>query len=122
MGNSKRLALAFLFGALLVGGVLGFTTARVMGGRNTYLERPSMNQLLANDLHLTPEQRMQLDSILDRRHRDMSAIMDPVRPQLDSVRERARNEMRRMMTPEQRAAFEQILQQQEAQRAKEGKR
>jgi hypothetical protein len=121
MGNSKRLALAFLSGALLVGGVLGFTTARVMGERTTYLQRPSMNDLLAHDLDLSPTQKLQLDSILDRRYRDMAAVMAPLRPQLDSIRERARNEMRRMMTPEQRATFEHILEEQQKNKEKENR-
>ncbi len=110
MGNSKRIALAFLLGATLVGGVLGFTTARVFGRAEiSYLDRPSMSELLADDLGLTPDQRVQLDSILDRRYHDMHAAMQPLRPQLDSIRNRARDEIRRMLVPAQRATFERIL-------------
>ena len=60
-------------------------------------------------LGLTPEQRIQLDSVLDKRHRDMTAAWEPVRPALDSIRDRARDEIRDMLSAEQRAAFEQFL-------------
>jgi Spy/CpxP family protein refolding chaperone len=114
MTNSKRLALAFLLGALLVGGVLGFTTARVFGrAGHAYLDSRNMSELLAADLRLTDEQRAQLDAILDRRHRDMVVVLAPVRPQLDSIRERARNEIRHMLTGDQGARFERILVKQE---------
>lgn len=114
MGNSKRLALGFLLGALLVGGVLGFTTARVFAARGYPWSDTSYRRAIAEYVGLTPEQRVKLDDILDRRHRDMSAVLAPVRPQLDSIRERARDEMRRMMTAEQRAAFERLLAEQQS--------
>jgi len=50
-----------------------------------------------------------LDSVLDKRHRDMTAAWEPVRPTLDSIREHARDEIRDMLNDTQRAAFEQFL-------------
>jgi hypothetical protein len=124
MANSKHVAAASLLGAVLVGGVLGFTTARVMNTpESIYLEsrRKSMSELLAHDLGLGVAQGAQLDSILDRRARDMRAVMAPVRPQLDSIRNRARDEIRRMLTDEQRAKFERILAAQERDREEQEK-
>ncbi len=108
MQRSKALALAFLLGTLLVGGVLGFTADRVMaGGRECVrLDRTAMRERFATELTLTPAQRAAVDSLLDKRHRDMTAVMDPVRPRLDSIKANTRAEIARLLTEEQRERFE----------------
>ena len=68
MRSSKGVALAFVSGALLVGGVLGFTANRVMGGNvecAAEASRAAMRQRLADDLGMSPAQRAKLDTILD---------------------------------------------------------
>lgn len=114
--RSKMLALVFLLGALLVGGTLGFTSARLFGsGRYAPAERRQEGrEALADRLELTEAQRAQLDSILDRRHRDITTVMAPVRPRLDSIRVRTRGEIMKMLTDEQRAEFQRILEEHEA--------
>jgi hypothetical protein len=110
MAGSKRIAMAFLLGALVVGGMLGFASARVIdGGSIASEERVSIRDRLGSELELTPVQRAQLDTILDRRHNDMTEAFAPVRPSLDSIRDRARDEIRRMLNEEQRPKFEQYL-------------
>lgn len=115
MAKSKTLALVFLLGALLVGGTLGFTSARLLGhGRCAPGEaRQVGREALGDRLELSATQRAQLDSILDRRHRDMTAMMAPVRPRLDSIRLRARGEIERILTEPQRAEFERIIAEQQ---------
>jgi hypothetical protein len=110
MAGSKRIALAFLVGALAVGWIVGYASAHVLDVRSAHADdRASYRDRLGNELGLTPQQRIQLDSVLDKRHRDMTAAWEPVRPTLDSIRERARDEIRDMLSAEQRAAFEQFL-------------
>jgi cell division protein FtsN len=110
MAGSKRIALVFLVGALAVGWVVGYASAHVLDVRSAHADtRVSYRDRLGKELGLTPEQRIQLDSVLDKRHRDMTAAWEPVRPTLDSIRERARDELRDMLSAEQRAAFEQFL-------------
>jgi cell division protein FtsN len=110
MAGSKRIALAFLVGALAVGWIVGYASAHVLDVRSAHADtRVSYRDRLGNELGLTPEQRIQLDSVLDKRHRDMTAAWEPVRPALDSIRDRARDEIRDMLSAEQRAAFEQFL-------------
>jgi Spy/CpxP family protein refolding chaperone len=108
MKRSKALALAFLLGALLVGGVLGFTADRVMAGERecVRLDRTAMRQRFAEELTLTPAQRAAVDSLLDKRHRDMTAAMDPIRTRLDSIRANTRSEIARLLDEEQRVRFE----------------
>ncbi len=112
MQRSKSVAFAFLLGALVVGGGLGFTADRVFLRENAcreYNDRTAARQRLANDLELTAVQRAALDSVLDRRHEQMSAVFKEIRPRMDSVRDRTRQEIAAMLNPQQRAKFEALL-------------
>lgn len=110
MAGSKRIALAFLVGTLAVGWVVGYASAHLLDVRDAHADtRVSYRDRLAKELGLTAEQRVELDSVLDKRHRDMTAAWEPVRPKLDSIRDNARNEIREMLNADQRAAFEQYL-------------
>src|SRR5919202_1077180 len=111
MQRSKALALTALVGALIVGGAFGFTGHRVLGRdpcRNPG-DRAAMRRFLADELELTPTQRVTVDSILDKRHRDMSAVIAPVKPQLDSIRSAARAEINKLLDEKQRRRFQQLI-------------
>lgn len=109
MQPSKNLALAFLLGAVTVGGALGFAADRVMM-RDRLNAPASGRERLADRLQLDAAQRARLDSILDDRHRRYSIIMATVTPALDSVKLRARDDIRMMLDEKQRAEFEKLLQ------------
>ena len=100
--RSKQQALAFLLGAILVGGVLGFSAGRVMprkahaGGR----------QAMYDDLALSPSQRGAMDSLLDERNCQMRALMKPLRPQMDSMKKAGREQMLRLLDTTQRAKLQ----------------
>lgn len=107
MQRTKQQALLFLLGAVLVGGVLGFSANRVLGSdsrdRSSWFHREGMY----DDLALSPAQRAQIDSVLDLRNCQMRALMDPLKPQADSIRAAGQEQMLRILTPEQRERFEQ---------------
>ena len=107
MQQSKNLAIAFLLGAVIVGGALGFTADRVML-RDRIVREPGRMKL-ADRLQLDQAQRAKLDSILDDRHRRWQLVMAPVQPTLDSIKLRSRDDIRLMLTPTQRAEFEKVL-------------
>ena len=106
MHQSKNLALAFLFGAVLVGGALGFTADRVFS-RDRHGD--STLDMLDRRLDLSDAQRTQIDAILDDRHRQFSLVYGTIKPKLDSIRLNAREQMRSVLSAEQRAQFETIL-------------
>lgn len=88
MRSSKGVALAFVLGALLVGGVLGFTADRVIGRDDECARRytrSAMRQRLGDELKLSAAQRAKLDSILDRKRASMEALHAPIRAQMDAV-------------------------------------
>ena len=108
MQQSKNLAIAFLLGAVVVGGALGFTADRMM--LRDRISRPEGGRpSLADRLQLDATQRARLDSLLDDRHRRMDLVMAAVRPTLDSIKKESRDEIRLILNPTQRAEFENVL-------------
>jgi hypothetical protein len=105
MQRSKQQALMFLLGALLVGGVLGFSADRVFG--RTPSPHWARRQAFYDDLGLSDAQRKTMDSLLDVRNCQISTVMKPVRTQLDSIRESAHKQVLQVLTPAQRDKLEQ---------------
>ena len=103
MQRSKQQALMFLLGAVLVGGVLGFSAERVLD-RGHRPENP--RTAMYDDLQLTPEQRQRFDSLLEATNCKRKAILKAVQPQLDSLRREGRLAMDAVLTPEQRKRLE----------------
>jgi len=106
MHQSKNVAIAFLFGAVLVGGALGFTADRMLGGGHG---EESVLDLLDRRLGLSDEQRTQIDVILDERHRQSIAAYEVIKPKMDSIRLHARDQMRQLLSAEQRVEYEALL-------------
>jgi Spy/CpxP family protein refolding chaperone len=105
MQRSKQQALMFLLGAVLVGGVLGFSAERVMYHAikdHSWASRITMY----DDLGLSAAQRAAMDSVIDEKNRRVESLLKPVKPQIDSVRANARAQFYRIFTPQQRAKFE----------------
>jgi hypothetical protein len=105
MQRSKQQALMFLLGAVLVGGVLGFSAERVMVRVNkdhSWAARTAMY----DDLGLSLAQRAAMDSVIDEKNRRVDSLLKPVRSQIDSVRANVRTQFYRIFTPEQRSKFE----------------
>lgn len=108
MQRSKSLAMAFVLGALLVGGVLGFTADRVFASSEPCAKkftRHAMRQRLGDELDMTPRQRASLDSILDRRHASIDAVLAPVRPAMKAVSDTSEARIVAILDARQRARF-----------------
>jgi Spy/CpxP family protein refolding chaperone len=106
MQRSKQQALMFLLGAVLVGGVLGFSAERVMLHATSKDRSWAARTAMYDDLELTPAQRAAMDSVIDEKNRRVDSLLKPVKPQIDSVRANARTQFYRIFTAEQRAKFE----------------
>ncbi len=112
MKQSKNVAMAFLLGTFLTGGVLGFSANRYMSRDEVCGAKGSTTlvAVLANRLGLSTEQSARVDSILDNRSVQYKKAMAPLRPQLDSIKLNAREQIRQTLTDQQRPAFEALLQ------------
>jgi hypothetical protein len=85
MQRPKQQALAFLLGALLVGGVVGFSADRMY-----------------DDLALAQPQRLALDSVFDASNCQLDALYSPLQPAYDSIKAARRMQINAILTPDQR--------------------
>ena len=108
--RSKQLALFFLLGAVLVGGVLGFTANRVLGNDacSQPMNRQAKREHFHNELELTAAQRVTVDSLLDRKLAQIATVMTPIQPQLDAISDSTRAQIAKVLNDRQRARFEQM--------------
>lgn len=100
--------MAFILGALLVGGVLGFTADRIFGHDEAcanYYTRVEMRKRFADKLHLTAEQRRQVDAILDGKRAKMDSVMAPVRAEMQAVSDSTTKRIEAVLDASQRAKF-----------------
>ena len=118
MERSKGMALLFLLGAFVAGIAIGFAADRAMKhDRRGDRSRGSRSQVerMARDLNLTPAQRVQVDSIIEGRRKQMRQLFAPIRPQMDSlmalgkvIGDSTHEQLRRVLTPEQREKFDRM--------------
>ena len=104
MERPKQQAIAFLLGALLVGGALGFSADRVF--RSDELTPAQRRAAFYEDIGITSAQRPPLDSILDDRNCRMDSVVRTIQSTLDSIKTASRVQIDRLLTSEQHARIE----------------
>ena len=104
MERPKQQAIAFLLGAVIVGGALGFSADRVL--RNGELTPAQRRIAFYEDIGVTSAQRPTLDSIHDDRNCRMDSVVRTIQPTLDSIKSVSRVQIDRLLTPEQHARIE----------------
>lgn len=104
MERPKQQALAFLLGAVLVGGVVGFSADRVFRRDDTSIT--AKRKAMYDDLGMAPAQRTAMDSLFDARNCKYDAIFRPIQPALDSLKVETRARMDAILTAEQRVRLE----------------
>lgn len=104
MQRPKQQALAFLLGALLVGGVVGFSADRMFRQPDDSIV--ARRQRMYDDLGLAPAQRATLDSVFDASNCQVDALYAPLQPAYDSIKAARRLQMNAVLTPEQRTRLD----------------
>jgi hypothetical protein len=104
MDRSKQQAIAFLLGAVLVGGVVGFSADRIF--RHDEMSIAEKRKAMYDDLDMSPAQRSSMDSLFDRRNCQYDSIFRPIQPALDSLRTATRDKMNQILTSDQRARLD----------------
>ena len=108
MRSTRGLAMAFVLGALLVGGVLGFTADRVMGRDDAcsrYFTRGELRKRFSDRLALTTVQRAKIDSILDMKRAAMDSLQAPVQAAMTAVSDLTKQRIDAVLDERQRAKF-----------------
>jgi hypothetical protein len=119
---SKNSALAFLLGAVLVGGVFGFTADRLVTRDRVcprWGDEVAMRRRFGDELALSDAQRAAVDTILSAKHRAVQALVLPMRPQLDSIADDANRRIKARLDATQQAMFDRMLADTKAQKARE---
>jgi Spy/CpxP family protein refolding chaperone len=104
MERPKQQALAFLLGAVLVGGVVGFSAERMFRRDDTTIS--ARRKAMYDDLGLRPAQRAAMDSLFDARNCKYDAIFRPIQPALDTLKVQTRARIDAILTAEQRVKLE----------------
>ena len=120
MQRPKQQALAFLLGALLVGGVVGFSADRVF--RQTDNSISARRKRMYDDLALAQPQRQALDSVFDASNCQLDALYSPLEPAYDSIKAARRMQINAILTAEQRQRLEARRKDEEVRRDAERKR
>ena len=120
MDRPKQQAIAFLLGAVLVGGVVGFSADRMF--RHDDMSIAEKRKAMYDDLGMAPAQRAAMDSLFDARNCQYDAIFRPVQPALDSLRTATRDKMNQILTAEQRARLDTRRKDDDSHRSEERKR
>ncbi len=112
----KSVAAAFLLGAFITGGTLGFAAGRTTGtttkDKSTASREYTLSGMvreLQRDLGLSDAQTAHVDSVLKWRGRRYGELMKPIRPALDSARDSARTLMETRFNEQQRRDFRKLL-------------
>jgi Spy/CpxP family protein refolding chaperone len=104
MERPKQQALAFLLGAVLVGGVVGFSAERMFRRDDTTIS--ARRKAMYDDLDLRSAQRAAMDSLFDARNCKYDAIFRPIQPALDTLKVQTRARIDAILTAEQRVKLE----------------
>jgi Spy/CpxP family protein refolding chaperone len=120
MERPKQQAIAFLLGAVLVGGVVGFSADRMFHRDDMSISEK--RKAMYDDLGLQPAQRSAMDSLFDARNCQYDAIFRPIQPALDSLRVATRDKMNQILTAEQRNKLDTRRKDDDSRRTDERKR
>ena len=98
--------------ALLLGGCAGFVVAKSCTPRlfhhrvdGAHFQQRLLDRF-SSKLHLTPEQRSQVATILEAKRKKIDALRAEIRPRFEEIRTSTSADIRRLLTPEQQKNFE----------------
>jgi Spy/CpxP family protein refolding chaperone len=104
MQRPRQQAIAFLLGAVLVGGVVGLSADRVFHREDSSVA--AKRKAMYDDLDLQPTQRAAMDAVFDARNCQYDRIFAPIQPTLDSLKTATREKINAILSPEQRLKLE----------------
>jgi Spy/CpxP family protein refolding chaperone len=115
--KARLLGFALLVATFAIGAFAGAATDRLLSARapahaprGEDRERPRDRARVSifEQLDLTPEQRVRIDSALERGRRKTQAFWDQHGPTLRTIVDSTRAEIRGLLTPEQRAEYDRL--------------
>lgn len=109
--------------SLLIGLVLGYGVSCWQGKDFRRFPKDGdmkkfMMDKLDRELHLSAEQRTQIEAIFKEKHPQMLALHEEMRPKFEALRGATHEEVRKVLNPEQQQKFEELNKQREERRKK----
>ena len=123
-GRTRLIGFGLLVATFLVGALTGAAVDRVLsaeepnGKARAEREEGERRSYVIDRVDMSPEQRASIDAILERRSERMRAVWHEAEPRLDAITDSARADIMEVLTPEQRAQYEQKLEERRARRDK----
>jgi hypothetical protein len=121
MQRSKQQAAMFLLGAVLVGGVLGFSANRVVSSyaaeqdQERRIDRPTF----FDDLDFTADQRERWEAINDTASCRIMIVTETTRPEVEGIRTESRAKLQGILTKAQKDKWERRQRDDSVRRARE---
>jgi len=122
--GARVFAVALLFATFAAGGLSGAAVVRVLAAQEATASPgpgdpgekcgPRRGGRILDQLDLTPEQRVQVDRILERRRAETEAFWEKAGPELRKITESTRAEIRAVLTPEQREKYDRLREERRA--------
>lgn len=119
LNKSKRKAQLIVITTFLLGAFTGGLTTYLVQNQQAKNEviRTSVLDEIDRRVNLRPEQRVQVDALMQHARQQYKEIKEQTWPQYDSVRQSARGKVRNLLSPEQQGTFDQYMQELDAKRA-----
>ena len=117
--TSRTKALTLLLVVLVTGGVMGWVAHQLATPSRQPAAR-DVNSLVTRytrELDLDAAQQDSVRAILIRRQHDTRLIWQDVHPRYDAVRNRAQSDIKAQLRPDQRERFEQLISEEDQERA-----
>lgn len=115
MQRTKGLAALILVVVFIAGAALGYAVDRSMARSHGRPGPRDMARRMAEELKLTPDQKVTMDALFEQRRQQMRDLYKPLRPQLDSlaqaghaISESTHAQIRRILTPEQQTKWDEM--------------
>jgi Spy/CpxP family protein refolding chaperone len=118
LGRSRWLALGVLSATFVAGAMLGAAALRVLaddraeqperGRRDDRREDRGPPPSIFDQMGLTAAQKVAMDSIMEKRRREMDAFWKQHNPEVRAIIDSTRAEIDRLLTPEQRKQFQEF--------------
>ncbi|MBX3278771.1 MAG: hypothetical protein KF868_12280 [Acidobacteria bacterium] len=118
MRDNSRKAYIIIFSTFLLGAITGLAAGSFIWKQSAQPAAgyQGMVEELSSELHLSADQRLQVEKILNESKQQFQDIRKQVHPKFVEIRVQYREKISSILSPEQREAFETWKQKQDARR------
>lgn len=114
--RARLLGISVLSAVFVAGGLAGAASGRLLNAREATVSADTTASAcqerrgrLVDRIDLSPGQRQQVDSIVERRRAQREEFWDNEGQRMRAIMDSTRNEIRAVMTPEQRAEYDGLV-------------